>query len=299
MYLFLDTTWKQHAITVAGGNGHGTKVNQLYYPKAISIDDNQTVYIADWINDRIVEWKSNADNGQIVAGGNKTNQLNRPTDVIIDRQNNSFIIADSSNRRVMQFLHQNNTNGQIIIENIDCYGLTIDKNGYFYVSDLEKNEVRRWKIGDKNGIIVAGGNGKGSHRNQLSGPGHIFVDQDYSLYVSDRNNDRVIKWLKDAKEGIVVAGGNGRGKSLTQLSCPQGVIVDQLGQIYVADQNNHRVIRWCKGSKQGTIIVGGNGKGEKSNQLKNPDGLSFDQQCNLYVADWGNDRIQKFEINLN
>ena len=146
--------------------------------------------------------------------------------MIIDKNNNSLIISDFYNRRVIQWSLETDTkNGQIIIKDTDCYGLTIDKNGSLYVSDYQKNEVRRWKKGEKNGKIVAGGNGCGNNLNQLNYPTFIFIDEDYSLYISDKNNHRVLKWVKDAKEGIVVAGGNGKGDSLMQLSNPQGVIV--------------------------------------------------------------------------
>ena len=93
-------------ITIAGGNGQGDRLNQLSRPLGISLDDNKkTIYIADWGNHRIVEWTGNETNGRIVAGGNgqgnQNNQLYQPTDVIIDRENNSLIIADVGNRRVM------------------------------------------------------------------------------------------------------------------------------------------------------------------------------------------------------
>jgi sugar lactone lactonase YvrE len=98
----------------------------------------------------------------------------------------------------MRWSRQNNIkNGEIIIEDIDCRGLTMDQNGSLYVCDSQKNEVRRWKRGDQNGTIVAGGNGRGKHLNQFNCPTYIFVDEDYSLYVSDRENHRVMKWLKD------------------------------------------------------------------------------------------------------
>jgi sugar lactone lactonase YvrE len=295
----LDTKWKQQGITI---NRENYQENQLFNPQGIFIDDDQNIYVADQGNHRIVEWKSNATNGQLVAGGNrKGNQINQlyyPRDMIIDKENNSLIIADYGNRRVMRCSLENNTKyRQIIISNIDCRGLTMDKNGSLYVSDCSKHEVRRWKRGDQNGTIVAGGNGKGNRLNQFNKPTFIFIDEDYSLYISDEQNHRVMKWLKDAKEGIVVAGGNGQGNSLTQLSSPQGVTVDQLGQIYVADGDNDRVMRWCCRAKEGTIVVGGNGEGEQSNHFKGPIGLSFDRQGNLYVVDCLNHRIQKFEIN--
>ncbi|CAF4179963.1 unnamed protein product, partial [Adineta steineri] len=293
--------WKQNAITVAGGHGPGQALNQINTPQAISIDKKKNIFIADYNNHRIVEWKYNAKEGQIVAGGNekgdRINQLNGPTDMIVDQQDHSIIIADKGNRRVIRWFNQNQ---QILIQNIDCYGLAMDKNGSLYVSDLEKNEVRRWKMGEYNneGIVVAGGNEQGDQLNQLYRPIFIFVDKDQSVYVSDFSNHRVMKWIKDAKEGIVVAGGNRQGGNLNQLSTPKGVIVDDLGQIYVADYGNYRVMRWCEGKEEGEVIVGGNGNGIQLYQLSPPNCLSFDDEGNLYVADSWNNRIQKFEMIL-
>ncbi|CAF1493277.1 unnamed protein product, partial [Adineta steineri] len=291
--------WKQNGITVAGGNGDGEELNQLNSPFGISVDKNKNIFIADSTNHRIVEWKHNAKKGQIIAGGNgqgnQMDQLNYPTDVIVDQQNHSIIIADTRNRRVIQWLNQNQ---QILIDNIDCFALAMDKHGFFYVSDTLKHEVRRWKMGEYNneGIIVAGGNGEGAQLNQLYLPGFIFADEEQSVYVSDRNNHRVMKWIKDARTGRIVAGGNDQGENLNQLSLPAGVVVDDFGQIHVVDCYNNRVMRWCEGKEDGEIIVGGNGEGEQSNQLNGPSGFSFDDEGNLYVANIWNHRIQKFEI---
>jgi sugar lactone lactonase YvrE len=151
-------------------------------------------------------------------------------------------------------------------------------------------EVRQWKRGEKNGIIVAGGNG-GKNLNQLNFPSSIFVDKDYSLYISDTYNHRVMKWLKDAKEGFTVAGGH----KLSQLRSPQGIIVDQLGSVYVADSGNYRVMRWCKGAKTGIIVVQRN-KEEIIGPFNYPTGLSFDLEENLYVVDRRHHGIQKFDL---
>jgi DNA-binding beta-propeller fold protein YncE len=250
-----------------------------------------------------MEWKSDANNGRIVAGGNnygnRNYQLNGPTKVVKDKEYDSLIICDQGNRRIVRWSRRNGQSGEILISNIACRDLIMDNDGYLYVSDGEKNEVRRWRIGETNGRIVAGGNGRGNRLDQLNCPDYIFIDQDHSVYVSDLKNHRVIKWMKGAKEGIVVAGGQGDGNSLRQLSHPRGIIVDQFGSVYVADQGNHRVMRWLKGAHVGTIVVGGNGQGEQSNQFYGPRDLSFDRQNNLYVVDCGNHRVQKFDVNLN
>ncbi|CAF2807598.1 unnamed protein product [Rotaria sp. Silwood2] len=266
----------------------------------IYVDDDQTIYIADANYHRIVKWKCNTTNVQVVAGGNgqgnRVDQLNHPTDVIVDKETDSLIICDEKNRRVMRWSRQDRISGEIMIDNIDCFGLTMDDQRFLYVSDQRKHEVRRYRMGETNGIVVAGGNKKGDRLDQLYNPTFIFVDRDYSVYVSDWNNNRVMKWEKDAKEGIIVAGGKGEGNAPHQLSSPRGVFVDAFGTVYVADWGNDRVMRWYKGATQGNVIVGGNGSEKEANQLNCPIDLSFDQHGNLYVVDYYNRRVQRFSI---
>ena len=187
--LSTNARWSQNGVTVAGGNGYGNAINQLWSPYGLDIDDdNQSIVIADTYNDRIVEWKIGANNGKVIAGdrgrGNRLDQLNDPTDVLIDKETNSLFIADGGNGRVLRWSRrQATTQGEVIVDNIYCRGLTIDHQRYLYVSDTAKNEVRRYTIGDKNGIIVAGGNGKG---NQLNCPTYLFVDEEQAVHVRVR-----------------------------------------------------------------------------------------------------------------
>jgi sugar lactone lactonase YvrE len=80
--------------------------------------------------------------------------------VIIDKENNSFIISDQENRRAIQWSRQNNTNEQIHISDMNCFGVKLDKNGSLYVSNWKNNEVRRRKRGARNRTIVV----RGSHK---------------------------------------------------------------------------------------------------------------------------------------
>ncbi|CAF4943266.1 unnamed protein product, partial [Rotaria socialis] len=275
-----NATWKQNGVTIAGDNGEGGATNQLNWPLGLFVVDEQTVVIADYWNHRIMQWKNgDTTNGQVVAGGNGRgdglHQLNRPTDVLIDKETDSLIICDYRNGRAVRWSRRSGTTqGEILIDNIDnidCYGLAMDDQRYLYVSDVVKHEVRRYQLGDENGTLVAGGNGEGGGLNQLNSPHYLFVDRDHSVYVSDNENHRVIKWVEGAKEGIVVAGRQGRGSALTQLKYPNGIFVDTLGTLYVVDSANHRVMRWTQGDKkQGTVIAGGNGRGKGANQLSHP-----------------------------
>ena len=242
-----NARWSQNGVTVAGGNGRGNALNQLNLPFGLDIDDdNQSIVIADFGNDRVVEWKMGASNGKVIAGGqgrgNRLDDLNRPTDVLIGKEMNSIFIADRWNRRVLRwFRREEITQGEVIVDNIDCWGLAMDHQRYLYVSDTDKDEVRRYTIGEKNGIVVAGGNGQGNQLNQLNCPTYLFVGEEQAVYVCDTDNHRVMKWNKGANQGIAVAGGQGRGGALIQLSYPQGLFVDTSHAIYVADARDDRV----------------------------------------------------------
>ncbi|CAM4950644.1 unnamed protein product [Rotaria socialis] len=288
----LDATWSQNGITVAHG---------LDKPCDLFVDDDQTIVIADWGSSHIVQWKKDDMNGQVVVGsndkGNRSDQIDHPTGVLIDKETNSLIICDCWNNRVVRWSRQSGTaQGEILIDNIDCHGLAMDDQKNLYVSNYRKNEVGRYQIGDKKGTLVAGGNGYGNGFNQFNSPAHVFVDRQQAVYVPDCYNHRVMKWNKGAAEGIVVAGGQGQGNSLAQLSCPNGLFVDRLGTLYIADSGNNRVIRWPKEAKEGTVIVGGNGKGSGAHQLGFPRALSFDRHGNMYVVDEDNNRVQRFSL---
>ncbi|CAM4783604.1 unnamed protein product [Rotaria magnacalcarata] len=285
--------WASNGVTIAGGHGSGHALNQLYLPLGLHINDDDTIFIADFANDRIVKWKAGDNIGEVIIGshgrGKQMNQLDRPFDVIFDNETDSLIISDGDNRRVMRWLLRNDTMyGEIILDNIDCYGLAIDDQRYIYVSDIEKNEVRRYRMGDINSKVVAGGQ-------LISSSIEIIL----STYLIVTIIVYVIKWATDANEGIIVAGGRGYGNDLGQLSYPRGVIVDSLGTVYVADEENHRVMRWYKGAIQGDVLFGGNGKGQEANQLHWPHGLSFDRHQYFYVVDYGNDRVQRYSIEAN
>lgn len=270
-------------------------------PEGFALDKNRTIYVADGLSECIVQWRRGATKGNVVAGGNglgnKTHQLNRPADVIVDEGNNSLIIADYGNKRVVRWISQSQQ--EVLLENISAYDLATDKYGYFYVCDREKNEVRRWKMADikgKQGVLVAGGNGKGKQLNQLDNPTFIFIDNEQSVYVSDRYNDRVMKWKKDAKEGTIVAGGNRQGSRREQLDGPGGVIVDDDGQVYVADSRNNRIMGWKQGAKEGEVILKATEGVPGSNEFQSPTALLLDSNGNLYITDSFYRRILRFDL---
>ncbi|CAF3990023.1 unnamed protein product, partial [Adineta steineri] len=297
-----NTKWKQNAITVAGRPAYGNQSNELYGPSIVYVDDdNHCIYIADTQNDRIVRWEFGADKGEIVQRknqpGNPENILNKPIDVLLDKEKKFLIICNFGNRQVMKWsLYSANQVDPVMIRVIPCWGLAMDNNGDLYVSEWEKHQVRRFYEGDRQGTVVAGGNGQGNQFNQLNQPHYIFVDKDHSVYIADYMNNRVMKWIKNAVQGSLIAPGQVFNENPNSSVQPISVIVDHVGNIYVSSKDSHQITRWSPGEIEGTTVVGEEESGSGPTQLINPQALLFDGQGNLYVADSGNHRIQKFVI---
>ncbi|CAF2052600.1 unnamed protein product, partial [Rotaria magnacalcarata] len=214
--------------------------------------------------------------GQIVGGGkgsgSRLDQLNNPTNVLIDKFTDSLIICDQCNQRVVRWSRRGDTaQEEIMIKKVKCYGLTMDDQRYLYISDIDNNEVRRYRPGEKNGTLVADGNCLGAGLNQLDKPKFLSVYRQQTVYV-----------------------GLGKGATLEKLYYPYGLSVNALDTLYVVVAANNRVMRWLQGAKQGTVILGGNGRGIAANQFNEPMSFSFDKNGNLYVVDHINYRVQRF-----
>ncbi|CAF1432164.1 unnamed protein product, partial [Rotaria magnacalcarata] len=114
-----------------------------------------------------------------VAGGNGEgdglNQLNEPHYLFVDRDR-SVYVSDWSNHRVMKWVE----------------GLFVDTLGTLYVADSYNHRVMRWTQGDnKQGTVIATGNGYGAGANQLKYPRGLSFDRDGNHYVVDNSNHRV------------------------------------------------------------------------------------------------------------
>ena len=263
-------------------------MNQLSKPFGLFVDEDRTIYVADWGNHRVVKWEFDAISGPMVVEGNGLEQLNHPIEVIFDKTTNSLIIGDMDNRRVVRWVPQDGKSPVTILDDIDCTQMVLDDQRSLNVSNCQKKEVRGYQLSEREGTVVASGHGQGSRLDQLSFPTYLVVNTDQTVYVSDTYNHCVMKWMQDAREGIIVAGGRGEGTDWTQLGSANMIVVDQLGRIYVADLVNHRLMRWHNEVMQ---VAGENGPGTLANQFNRPSRISFDRRGNLYVIDHENHRV--------
>ena len=243
--------------TIAGGQGKGSQLNQLYYPTGIALDPSGDLFVSDMYNHRIQRWKPGATVGITAAGGNGfgygASQLEEPGKIDIDSQGNLFI-ADTGN-----------------------------------------NRIQKWEYGGLTGFTVAGGNGMGNELNQLNKPFGIAVDNDGAIYISELGNHRVTKWSAGASKGELVAGGNGEGSNPNQLSIHMGIAVNNKGDVFVADTYNHRIQLWEQGATKGRTLISGKDFNPDS-QINYFSGISLVNDSFLYITDYQQKRIIRYDL---
>ena len=308
--------WSPNATTVAGSalGSPGYDSSSLDYNGGIRIVDNETLYIADTYNNRIVLIRSNSTTAVSIIGslGNASHQFNQPTDVFVT--NTSIYILDASNYRVQKW-SRNGSNGTTVagITGVSgstasnntfaySYGIQVDIFAFLYVSDRENHRVLRFPPGSTSGtsgVVVAGSSTgtAGSGPSDLSYPFSIFIDEVRSIYVADTGNHRIQRWAYGACSGVTVAGTGTAGGTTSQLDNPVSVIVDSSQVMYIGDQSNNRIHRWVVGDCEGRCLVGcTQTNGIEANQLSSLQALDLDGQGALYVSDGGNNRVQKFSL---
>ncbi|MEU6486167.1 RICIN domain-containing protein [Streptomyces sp. NPDC046887] len=266
---------------VAGSRGdNGPAVAaQLNRPRAVAVDGDGNLFIADDENHRI---RKVAADGTITTvagtgvagfrgdGGPATSaQLNKPLGVVVDR------------------------------------------SGVLYVAEWGNDRIRKITTDGKISTIAGtgaasyGGDGGPAVKAHLRAPYAMVVDGAGALYIADASNHRVRKISADGTIGTVAGtgvagfGGDGGPATSAQLHRPQGLALDSTGALYIADAKNQRV---RKVSADGTISTvagtgtggsGGDGGPAASAQLNEPNGLAVDCVDTLYIADHLNNRIRK------
>jgi sugar lactone lactonase YvrE len=305
-----------NGVTVAGyGNGTSGNTNYaLTYPWGLALDVNDTLYVADYGNYRVMKFQAGSLNGSAVAGtgfgGSNTNQFKGPAEIAIDVASNLYI-NDDFNYRVMLW-RKNATSGVIVAGNgssgnttntiSESVGLAIDSKRNIYVSDKANQRVMKWAVNATSGIVVAGITGVSGNTNQLlNNPYGLYLDENNSyIYIADWANHRVQRYvLGIPTNGTTVAGGNGEGAGTQQLSYPYSVCVSQAtGDIYIADQNNHRIQRWSPGATSGVTIVGITGvTGTNATLINGPSYVTLSKnETFLYVSDMNNHRVQRYKL---
>jgi sugar lactone lactonase YvrE len=252
-----NSTSLTNGTTVAGGNGIGSGLNQLYRPYGVKLDAAGNIYVADGANNRVIKFpagSTSATSGTIVAGGNGAgsgaNQLSTPANVAFDAAGN------------------------------------------MYVCDFDNNRVQKFPAGSSSatsGVTVAStGSSVGT---LLNYPISIYIDGSNRLFVADQHNGWVLRYPAGSTSttvGTVVA---------NNINYPTDIALNSAGEIFVADYQGHIIRKFPANSTSTTAsvtVAGGFGSG--ATQLHNPNRIALDAYGNMFVSDEYNNRIQKIQI---
>ncbi len=213
-------------------NNGGVTANSLGQPYGLAVDGSGNLYVADYLNSRVLFYPAGSTTATQVygQGGNFTTNtpnnggisatsLNQPTGVALDSSGNLYV-ADIYNNRVLFFPYNSTMATQV-------YG----QGGSFTSSAAN------------NGGVSAG----------LNNPMYVTLDSTGDLYVVDRSNNRALFYPFGSTTATRVYGQNGSfssaaanngGINANSLSQPWGVAVDASGNLYVSDYSNNRVLEY-------------------------------------------------------
>jgi sugar lactone lactonase YvrE len=235
----------------------------LNLPRAVAVDAQGNVYIADAANNVVDQW--NATTGQMTAL--VSSGLNGPAGVAVDGQGNVYI-ADTGNNAIREWVASTQQVSTLVSSGLSApSGLAVDALGNVYFADSGNQAVKEWNAASQQVSVLVG--------NGLKAPAAVAVDGLGNLYIADSGSNTAFEWNTAAGLTPLAAG----------LSDPTGVAVDGQANIYIADTGNSALKRWSTATQQLTVLI--------SSGLNGPAGLAVDSSGNVYLADTGNHAIRE------
>jgi tripartite motif-containing protein 71 len=190
------TKWGKGCIVDIDGDGVPDQPcdGEFYYPSAIAIAPDGSVYVAEWSNNRIQKFDSN---GNFItkwgASGTGQGEFQWPSGITIGPDGSVFV-TDSFNNRVQKF----DSNGNFIAEWGSWgagngrfsfpEGIAAAPDGSVYVTDSDR--IQKFSL---NGDFIAQWGRSGSGDGEFHSPGGIAIGPDGTVYVADTYNNRIQK----------------------------------------------------------------------------------------------------------
>ena len=241
------------------------------YPKAVAVDVDGNVYVAD-------------------NGNNKIRKIS-PTKVV------STFAGSGLNGSYDDLGTAASFNSPL--------GIAVDAAGNVYVADTFNHKIR--KISPAGEVTTFAGNGSTGSTDGMgtaasfSYPYSIAVDGGGNLYVSDGHNHKIRK-ISPAGAVTTFAGSGAAGSTngigtAARFNFPYGIAVDGSGNVYVCDSGNNKIRKISPAGAVTTFAGSGtagsvDGIGTAAS-FNNPSGITVDQSSNLYVTDYGNQKVRK------
>jgi len=288
-------------ITITATDANSCTGSQNYTLTVVAGVSNNTLYVADTLNNRIQRSTNNGMTWQAVGNGPGTapGQFNAPRSVAANFTDTIIFVADTNNNRV-----QRSTDGGaswIVIAAAGTAtnqvnrpnGLAYDEvSNKLYIADTMNNRIlvvsNASSISPIFGIFA--GATAGTIVGKFNQPQSVAVNASGMVYVADTLNNRVQMNMNGLTNGWTILAAS--GMAVGQMNAPKGVYVDDSGRIWVADTANNRIQvntsgTWSIFMSAGTAI----------GSVNRPEAMVVNLSGNLFIADTGNNRIQSKPVN--
>jgi sugar lactone lactonase YvrE len=298
-------------------NNSGLNASTLCNPAGLAVDSNGNLYVADYSNNRVVEFNtperitSKSGSGDTTAdvvfgqagsftagscnnGGLSATTLCNPIGVAIDTSDDLYV-ADYSNNRALE-----------------------------YLTPLTTDTAADVVFGQHGSFTANSCNNSGISAQTLCNPAGVATDSSDNLYVADYRNHRALGFLKPFKSSPVAKKVFGQNNSFTSNLCdntfsgtrtpantkslcfPAGAATDSSDNFYLADSDNNRVLEYDTPFTATTVATGVVGQGDFTVGTKNRvdgNGFNFDGNTGsvaidssvtpnrIYVVDTANNRV--------
>ena len=278
---------------------------RLISPEGIAIAPDGTVYVSDYVANRIFKLRggrltSIAGGGSGGDGPATQASLFHPVGVALDREGNVYF-ADGLGSTIRRIDRQGNIS--TIARLTAPLGLAFDGAGDLYVGQ-RYGAIKRI---DANGVTAA--IDTSSVPPPATDLAYLAFDSAGNLYITDRAPDtgsmypdpnggcRIVRLNHDQKFSVIAGtgtcgySGDGGPATAAQLNDPNGIAFDSAGNLYFADANNHRIRRIDKNGII-TTVAGSGGSGFSGDggpatraQLAYPFGIGMAPGNLLYISD--------------
>ncbi|EPG75137.1 NHL repeat protein [Leptospira fainei serovar Hurstbridge str. BUT 6] len=266
------------------GGTLGSALNQFNNPQAVAVDAAGGIWVADYLNHRILHFPSGVASGgsaDTVIGtsgisGVSTTLLNSPRGVAVEASGGLWVV-DTGNNRMLHFSPPL-TNGK--------------------AADLVLGQTS----------FTSGGTTSAS-ASTLANPNSVTMDSSGGIWVSDASYHRTLHFSSpfandmnaDTVLGQSTFGSSTPSTSQSGLWTPTGLSTDANGGLWVADYGNRRAIHFSApftNGKNGDNVLGepnytsnNSGNTVSAALMGGPNALTVSPCGQLWVADYSDHRV--------
>lgn len=275
---------------------HGMQDGQLSKPRAMTIDDQDRLYIVDFTG-RIQVFTRD---GEYLRGWRTPEIFNgKPVGLAFDNAGR-LMVADTHYFRLLFYTPEGKllkdrtiggTHGAGPGEFNFVTDAVQDSRGHYFIG--EYGEFDRIQEFTPDGQFVRQWGEHGAAPGQFQRPQGLEIDDQDRLWVADACNHRIQVFDTASDPPRLVKIWGREGKAPGEMKYPYGLALDGKGHVYVCEFGNHRVQKF---TLEGKSVACWGVSGRRQGELNLPWALALDSQGAVHVLDTGNHRVQRVRM---